>query len=216
MPFSRRSLRTALVIAVVLAALLLAVAMCVSAENRNADGQDPYAYLEMLDESDLKKMLFDKMRGQVQLDTFRRKADLVAAVRQLEEQEDRAAHFNAQVAAALARKAEAERLQQEQQQQQAARDAVPDAAASAKKRHRSAAPSTGAVDNSNKNKNDNNKQKVVQLIDDEEGAEDTVKVQVRPAAVRESGEQTRHRIATAGRAGRAAAKHKLEVLFCTG
>ncbi|KPI83802.1 hypothetical protein ABL78_7150 [Leptomonas seymouri] len=168
MSFHRRWYTAALAAVAVLAAMLLATAL-----GATANAEDPYAYLEMLSESDLKKMLFEKLHGRVRLDDFRRKEDLVAAVRELEQHEDREAQFDAQVTAALARKAEME-----------------------KQRHHSAAHTAALTDNSNSN----GKKKVVQLTDDD--SEETKRVQVQPAAGRENYGKGQHEAAAgAGLAG---------------
>lgn len=189
MSVPRRWQPAALIVAALLVAVFLATtAACVdAAESDETAAADPYAYLDMLAETDLKKMLFEKTGGRVNLDTYRRKADLVAAVRQLEEHEEREAQFNAQVEAALARKAAAAKKQQQH-------------AANSNDDSNSAAAHVAA---SNGNNEHHNNKRAVQLIDDDD---DDI--------VRKEGMPAQHRAPS--KAGRVVAKHKLEVLYCTG
>jgi predicted nucleic acid-binding Zn-ribbon protein len=196
MSFVRRWQRAALVAAALLVTVLMVTAVtCTAAEGE--DAADPYAYLEMLDEADLRKMLFDKTHGRVQLDAFRHKADLVAAVRQLEEREDQEAQFDARVAAALARKAEAEKE-------------------APKSTRGTAAAALALGENNNNRNNHNNGKKVVQLLDEEEDqTAAAAQWQARPAAGKEV-HGARQRSGASAKASHAKAKHTLEVLYCTG
>lgn len=69
-------------------------------------GEDPYAYLRMLSEPDLKKMILDKSHGALApgVNVRPTKDEMIAVLIKLEEQEEQDAAFNARVREAMARK----------------------------------------------------------------------------------------------------------------
>ncbi|KAG5467226.1 hypothetical protein CUR178_00867 [Leishmania enriettii] len=178
----------------------LARAMEPTVDERN----DRYAYLDMLNEMDLQQILHEKTHGQVRINAFRNKEELIAAVRQIEEREDAEAGFNERVKAAMQRKA-------------ASAKAGNEVSSPSTGRHQSAARSSNEV-----NKGRNSKKRAVQLMDEgERGAQGA------QSHSRRKGYAAAGAAAGGGGAGYAGAKkasserrfsagHELQVLYCTG
>lgn len=163
---------------------------------------DPYAYLNMLDEVDLKQMLNEKTAGRFDAHRLRTKADLIAAVRDLEQMEDEEALFNQRVAAAMERKAAGPQHSEGEEK---------------------AATAAGA--GQNKDNKDNAKEqlkgkRVVHLMNDSETAsaaptQHAGQKRASPASAGQPATGGRRRT-DGGATAAKAATHQLEVLYCTG